>query len=206
MTDTIVMVFIRNPELGHVKTRLAKTIGDQSALKIYKFLLQHTQNELFDLNCDKAVYYSENINKNDIWDNAHYQKYIQLGSDLGDRMLHAFKNSFESGYKKVLIIGSDLFDLKSEYIKNAIAHLDHYDIVLGPAKDGGYYLLGMTVLNDRIFSNKAWGTEAVFESTMNDLKNESVFLLPELNDIDIYDDIKEHKILTELIKHHDQDH
>lgn len=203
MTDVLIMVFTRNPELGKVKTRLAKSIGDTSALRIYNFLLQHTEGVLQKIDCDKAIYYSENIKHNDLWDDHRYQKHLQSGNNLGERMSNAFKTNFEANYSKVIIVGSDLYDLDKKHITKAIEKLDQNDIVIGPAADGGYYLLGMTRFHETIFKNKKWGTASVFQDTINDLQNESVFLLSELNDIDIYDDIKDNQILIELIDQHD---
>jgi uncharacterized protein len=196
----LIIIFTRNPELGKVKTRLAKTIGEESALIIYKFLLNHTEKTIRNINCNKAVYYSVKVRDNDIWDASIYQKHQQKGDDLGIKMHHAFKDSFSKGYKKVVIVGSDLYDLKAENINKAFKHLDKNDIVIGPAKDGGYYLLGMKTLNSIIFQNKDWGTSTVLQNTINDLQNESVFLLEELNDIDVYDDIMDIEELKQLIK------
>ena len=199
MTKNLIIIFTRNPELGKVKTRLAKTVGDESALNIYKFLLEHTEKIIRSINADKAVYYSVKVRDHDIWSGNIYQKFKQNGEGLGARMLNAFKNAFEAAYDKVVIVGSDLFDLHEKHIKNAFDALDTHDTVIGPAKDGGYYLLGMKTLHDKVFKNKTWGTETVFDDTIQDLKNESVFLLDILNDVDTYDDIKSNQTLKELI-------
>jgi len=203
MTDKLVMVFTRNPKLGKVKTRLAKTIGDRSALKIYKYLLEHTEKTMRHLPCDKSVFYSEEIKINDLWNPKYYDKQLQSGGDLGMRMKNAFQFAFDSKYNKVVIVGSDLPELKSEHIKIAFQKLDQNDFVIGPAHDGGYYLLGMNSMHYDLFKNKVWGTASVFNDTIKDLENESVFLLDTLNDVDIYDDMKDNIILNELIERHD---
>lgn len=185
----LLLIFTRNPELGKVKTRLAKTVGDETALEIYKFLLQKTRDVSLKVTSDKAVYYSVKIRTNDIWDNEIYQKHQQNGEDLGIRMKNAFKDGFNSGYKKVMIIGSDLYNLSSENIENAFKNLNDNDFVIGPALDGGYYLLGMNSLQENIFENKDWGTETVRKDTLEDLKDKKVKLLELKNDIDIYEDI-----------------
>jgi len=196
----LIIIFTRNPELGKVKTRLAKTIGDESALNIYKFLLKHTEKTIRSINSDKVVYYSVKIRNNDIWDNSIYQKHLQKGNDLGLRMFNAFKIAFSNNYQKVIIVGSDLFDLESKHIDEAFQRLENNDAVIGPAKDGGYYLIGLKKLHTQVFKNKVWGTETVRKNTLQDLQNESVFLLEELNDIDTYDDMKDNSILKSLIK------
>ena len=196
----LIIIFTRNPELGKVKTRLAKTIGDESALNIYKFLLKHTEKTIRNINSDKAVYYSFKIRNNGIWTNSIYQKHLQKGNDLGLRMLNAFKKAFKNNYQKVIIVGSDLFDLQPKHIDEAFQRLENNDAVIGPAKDGGYYLIGLKKLHTQVFKNKVWGTETVRKNTLQDLQNESVFLLEELNDIDTYDDMKDNSTLKSLIK------
>lgn len=187
----LLLIFTRNPELGKAKTRLAKTVGDETALEIYKFLLERTKNIAAQVKgADKAVYYSVRIRENDIWDASIFQKHQQFGEDLGIRMHNAFKNGFDVGYQKVLIIGSDLYDLTSEIIENAFDELDKNDVVIGPAEDGGYYLLGMNSLQKNVFKNKDWGTETVRAATLADLKNKKVKLLEVKNDIDVYEDIE----------------
>ena len=196
----LIIIFTRNPELGKVKTRLAKTIGDASALKIYELLLNHTEKTIRNINCDKAVYYSIKLRDNDLWDNSIYQKHQQKGHDLGKRMLNAFTEAFNNNYKKVVIVGSDLFDLQPKHLKDAFNQLDKNDAVIGPAQDGGYYLLGMKTLHRQVFSNKVWGTSTVLRDTLQDIKHINVHLLEELNDIDTYDDIKNISELKQLIK------
>jgi rSAM/selenodomain-associated transferase 1 len=189
MSKNLLLIFTRNPELGKAKTRLAKTVGDQTALDIYKFLLKKTRDIASKVSADKAVYYSVSIRENDIWDATIFQKHLQVGEDLGIRMLHAFKNGFEAGYEKVMIIGSDLYDLSSENIEKAFTELATNNLVIGPAEDGGYYLLGMNSLHTSIFKNKDWGTDTVRKNTLEDLKDKTVKLLEYKNDIDIYEDI-----------------
>ena len=199
MSKNLIIVFTRNPELGKVKTRLAKTIGDESALNIYKFLLEHTEKTIRNIDSDKAVYYSFKIRDNDIWDNAIYQKKQQLGRDLGLRMFNAFENGFSNNYEKIIIIGSDLLDLHPSHINEAFNKLDNRDVVIGPAEDGGYYLLGLKFIPSNIFSNKAWGTSSVLKDTLDDLKSLNVHLLKELNDIDTFDDIQDNSELKKFI-------
>ena len=192
-SKNLLLIFTRNPELGKVKTRLAKDVGDEAALAIYKFLLDHTVAVTKNLASDKEVYYSEKIYHNDIWDPKVYTKKLQQGEDLGERMKNAFTEGFKNGYTKIAIIGSDLFDITSEEISEAFSRLEETNFVIGPAIDGGYYLLGMRNLNTSIFENKQWGTSTVLQDTLKDLSDESLTLLEEKNDVDHYSDIKEHK-------------
>lgn len=200
MSDCALIIFTRNPELGKCKTRLAKSIGDVEALKIYKQLLQHTANVSIKVDVERFVFYSENIHQNDIWDNAFFSKKLQYGNDLGERMENAFQTLFSEGFKKVIIVGSDLLDLKEEIIQNAYKKLEENDAVIGPAEDGGYYLLGMKNLNENVFKNKKWGTETVFKRTKKDFFEQSLYVLETLNDIDYLEDLKPYKEFNYLFK------
>ena len=196
-----VIIFVRNPELGTCKTRLAQTIGEEKALKVYNYLLQHTAKITEKLMADRFVFYSECIPKNDIWNNDIFIKKLQEGSDLGIKMKNAFIELFNSGYEKILIVGSDILDLKSEHISDAFLKLDSHDVVIGPALDGGYYLLGMKQLYPLIFENKFWGTSTVLKDTLDDLHLQSICILNVLNDIDTFEDLNNNNILKDLITH-----
>ena len=192
-SKSLLLIFTRNPELGKCKTRLAATVGNRLALNIYNFLLAHTVKITKEANVAKHVYYSEEIWENDIWDNSFFYKKLQKGSDLGERMANAFQEGFLAKFEKICIIGSDMYDLNQNDIANAFSILDTNNFVIGPANDGGYYLLGMNAYNAKLFKNKKWGTETVLRDTLSDLKNEKVHLLETRNDIDIYEDIKDIK-------------
>lgn len=176
--------------MGKCKTRLAATIGDPAALEIYKFLLQHTASITHALNVHKKVYYSESIWTDDVWDKTIYDKRVQKGQSLGERMAHAFSDGFNNGFEKIIIIGSDMLDLSQSDVENAFAALDENDFVIGPAVDGGYYLLGMRCFKPQLFQDKEWGKDTVFADSMADLRTEKVNVLATKNDIDVYEDIK----------------
>ncbi len=195
------IIFTRNPELGKCKTRLAQTIGDEAALTVYKYLLQHTVKITKPVTANKFVFYSENIHKNDIWEDTIFRKKRQEGSNLGLKMRNAFAELFNSGYEKIIIIGSDILDLSTKHISDAFTKLDSHDVVIGPAQDGGYYLLGMKQLFPDIFENKTWGTATVLKETIKNLQNQNLFLLEELNDIDTFEDVNNNKILKKLVTH-----
>ncbi|PSG90698.1 TIGR04282 family arsenosugar biosynthesis glycosyltransferase [Aurantibacter aestuarii] len=192
------IIFTRNPELGKCKTRLAKTIGDEAALRVYKFLLQHTANVAKKVEASRYAYYSVNIQENDLWEQEYFSKKQQKGEHLGERMQNAFQELFDLGHEKVVIIGSDLYDLDAKYIEEAYQKLDTHDAVVGPALDGGYYLFGMKKVLPNVFNQKDWGTETVFEDTLKDLENYNIHLTKALNDIDTFEDIKPYKALEYL--------
>ena len=201
ISSNCLIIFTRNPELGKGKRRLAATVGDQAALDIYKFLLDHTRSITRDLQATKQIWYSEKVHENDAWDNDVYEKYVQEGDDLGKRMKSAFQIAFNN-YDHVIIIGSDMYDMSQEDLENAFQQLESHDAVIGPAQDGGYYLLGFTKkLVEGIFENKEWGTETVLAETLNDLKSVNYATLETRNDVDYYDDIKDIPEFQQFLKH-----
>ncbi len=199
-TDKLLIVFVKNPQRGRVKTRLAKTVGNEKALEIYKVLLDHTLTIAKRVNCDKAIFYSDYIDKTDMWNKANFHQFVQEGNDLGERMLNAFKHAFSKQYKTVVIIGSDCLDLNEHIITDAFDVLKKHEVVIGPAKDGGYYLLGMRTLYKELFMNKQWSTENVLPDTLMDVSrlNISMKQLPTLSDIDEEKDLKMHQNLFEI--------
>ena len=199
MQTSLLMVFVRNPQLGTVKTRLAATVGDKVALEIYIELMRHTAEVTHKVSADKKVFYSEKIEQHDVWTEMNFSKALQTKGNLGQRMENAFRTAFEKGYKKVLIVGSDLYSLKTSHIEKALHQLDKKEVVIGPAQDGGYYLLGLKKNLPALFCNKSWGTSTVLKETLNDIKLKSIFLMEPLNDIDNFDDLnKETKLLKKL--------
>ena len=197
MQTSLLMVFVRNPQLGTVKTRLAVTVGDELALEIYMELMRYTAEVTQKVLIDKKVFYSEKIEENDVWGKMNFSKELQTKGNLGQRMENAFTTAFEEGYKKVLIIGSDLYSLKASHIDKALEQLDEKEVVIGPSQDGGYYLLGFKKNIPALFLNKSWGTSNLLKETLNNLKTKSTALMEPLNDIDDFEDLKKE---TELLK------
>ncbi len=200
-SKNLLLVFTRNPELGKCKTRLAAKVGDESALAIYKFLLNHTVEITTGLYAKKTVYYSEEIWQDDIWDNTFFDKKLQQGNDLGERMANAFIEGFLQDYEKIIVIGSDMHDLSQEDLESAFKALDKNDFVVGPAIDGGYYLLGMNRFKPELFKHKVWGTDTVLQETLADLEGENLALLETKNDVDHYEDIKDNEVFAPYLKH-----
>ena len=203
MQENLIIIFARNPKLGKVKTRLAKTIGDFAALETYKILMKHTANMVEKSNAEKIVFYSEYIDHNDVWAKIKCKKVKQSEGDLGEKMQTAFEYAFELGHKKIVIIGSDVYSLKTEHIDSAFTQLETHDVVIGPAHDGGYYLLGLNFIIPKLFEQKKWGTSSVLENTLADLNELNVTLLEPLNDIDTYEDLKKEPQLLKKINIHD---
>ncbi len=184
--DNLLLIFAKNPELGKVKTRLAKSIGDEKALMIYVKLLEHTHFIADRVFADKAIFYAEKVQEFDILDYYKFPKFLQKGDSLGERMERACGQAFAQHYEKVMIIGSDCYELTTEIVDDAFAALDHHNVVLGPAHDGGYYLIGMDRHYPHLFKNKAWSTPDVLLDTILDIKKLrlSYTLMPTLTDVD----------------------
>jgi len=189
-----VIVFQKSPEEGNVKTRLAKDIGHKKATEIYIFLLTHTHQQVQKVNADVFVYFQGGINENYMVLPRYYLAHQEEG-DLGKKMEAAFSEVFSYGYEEVLIIGSDCFELESETIEEGFNALSRNDLVIGPAVDGGYYLLGMKKLNAFLFRNKPWSTSSICELTSEEANSHgmSIFQLPTLRDVDTLDDLGELK-------------
>ena len=180
------IIFVRKPEKGKVKTRLAATVGADKALEIYIELLTHTRAVTAEVNADKFVFYADKIEEDDLWKDKVFTKKLQGNYDLGGKMKEAFSTLFEMGFEKVVIIGSDCLELSTSIIHQAFELLNEKEVVVGPASDGGYYLLGMKNLVPTLFENKQWSTEHVFQQTINDLQKENIDydVLITLTDVD----------------------
>ena len=186
----ILLLFIKNPHPGYVKTRLARTVGDEEALRIYHILLDKTRKAAQALQAERWLYYSDFPDPDDNWPETDFLKKAQHGSDLGARMEAAFREAFDAGAAKVVIIGSDCPELSEEVLRAAFDHLDEKDFALGPTPDGGYYLLGMKQLESGIFHGIEWSTDSVRAKTLEQisLAGKTVAILPMLSDIDTEED------------------
>jgi rSAM/selenodomain-associated transferase 1 len=200
MTKNLLIIFAKNPIKGKVKTRLAKVIGNEKALAIYEFLLDHIQQEIRQLAVDIEVHYSHFIDRDDDWQHDRLEKKLQIKGDLGEKMGHAFQQGFANGYQHVIGIGTDIYDLNANDIQAGFDQLKKNPYCFGPANDGGYYLIGMTQYQPQIFQNKFWSTASVLKETLRDLPPENVTLLQEKMDVDTIEDLKQIKELSYIIK------
>ncbi|MEX2572845.1 MAG: TIGR04282 family arsenosugar biosynthesis glycosyltransferase [Balneolaceae bacterium] len=191
-TEKLLIVFVKNPKAGQVKTRLAESIGEEKALDIYRLLLDHTCGVVKQVNTAKQVWYSGHIPDKDIWTLPGTVKKIQPEGNLGDRMSGAFRSGFSDGYEKIVLVGSDCLEIRYRHIANAFDLLQKADVVTGPSQDGGYYLLGMKKWHERLFSGKSWSTSSLYSETVKTVKNEKLSLeeLDVLNDIDTLADLR----------------
>ncbi|MEN2282029.1 TIGR04282 family arsenosugar biosynthesis glycosyltransferase [Algoriphagus sp. SE2] len=185
-----IIIFQKNAELGKVKTRLAAIVGDHRALEIYKILINFTHRQIQPVIAKKLVYFSNYIESEFRENDSQVQFFIQSSGNLGDKMCNAFLDQFEKGYDKLLIIGTDCPEINSEIIEKAFDELDQSEVVIGPAMDGGYYLLGMNRFIPGIFKNIRWSSDQVLKSTQDFLKLNEIkhSLLPVLSDVDHIED------------------
>ncbi len=196
MTINHLIIFCKNPVEGQVKKQLAADIGDESALEIHLALIKHTADVAKSVIAQRKCYYSDFVSNSDEFDDGHFEKSIQKGEDLGERMYNASKVSFGEWANKVIVIGCDCYDLNAGIIEEAFRALDKHDMVIGPAKDGGLYLLGMNDLSADLLLNKEWEHENVILDLLIEIKNENKthYILPTLNEVitieDIPDDLK----------------
>lgn len=194
--ENVLLIFIKNPKKGRVKTRLAEDIGSSKALDVYQQLLKITKSITDQLKVDRQVWYSDFIDNNDIWSDGGYAKRLQSGDDLGERMKEAFRQAFASEYEKVVIIGSDCAEMTPQILEQSFQALDDADIVIGPSKDGGYYLLGMSFFYPDLFADIKWSTPTVYDRTISKITtmNLPMHTLPVLNDIDNEEDLLQSEV------------
>lgn len=188
MKKEVVLVFQKNAILGKVKTRLASGMGELRALEIYRHLIQLTYSALEGVPVPVWTYFSDFIPESPY---PSVEKcFVQEGQDLGERMANAFARSFELGMDKVVLIGTDCPMLQSQHLNQAFEALNHSDLVVGPATDGGYYLIGMNRRADYLFEGITWSTSQVLSQTLNVASQHGLTttLLHELDDIDTQED------------------
>jgi rSAM/selenodomain-associated transferase 1 len=196
LDDRCLLFFIKSPEKGKVKSRLASAIGDELAAKFYRDFITQM---LSTLKTGDFPFYVCFHPKNALkllkqWLGGQYHYIPQKGKDLGERMRNGFMEAFEMGFKRVVLIGSDIPDLPLDFVEEAFTSLKKKDAVIGPSFDGGYYLIGFRdkAFSSRVFEGIAWGTETVFDETRKALKKlrRKVHTLPYQRDIDTVEDLR----------------
>lgn len=202
MSPSQLIIFLKKPAAGRVKTRLADTIGSEKAVELYLALIKHTFTEASKLaaqyeggRIDVAVYADTAIERREEFPveiPENFGLYVQQGEGLGTRMKNAFAEGFREGFKSQIIIGSDCPELVSGHLKQAFDAIRATDTVIGPARDGGYYLLGMKKLHPALFELQAWSHEKVFEQTLHRIRAHqlSYTQLEELSDVDTAEDLQ----------------
>jgi rSAM/selenodomain-associated transferase 1 len=197
MPEIAVGLMARYPELGRVKTRLAKAAGDQRALVVYKALLSRACDLLSNL--DRTTFHTVAFitppNRTGAFqrDSDSFDSYLaQEGNELGEKMMRALESLLTAKHiSKACLIGTDSPEIKTTILNVAGGFLDDHDLVLGPSLDGGYYLIGLRKVHSELFRGINWGTVTVLDETLAvaDRLNLQVALLPQLRDLDDAEDL-----------------
>lgn len=195
--EPAILVFVRAPEPGRVKTRLAAEIGAEAALRVYTRLARHTLAEALAL----APQVTVRVHFTPAGAAAAVRRWLGEGADylpqgagdLGERLEQAFREAFMAGFAPVVVVGSDLPHLSASLLQRALELLEEEDAVLGPARDGGYYLLGLRRDLPGLFEDISWSTDRVFAQTLARLRAAGVepALLETLSDVDVAADLPE---------------
>lgn len=187
----VLMVMLKSPEAGKVKTRLSADTGEKEALRIYQFLLRHTLSIACQMDVQLALWYSGSRSQlPEVSCKAAW--HVQPQGDLGQKMAAAFQWHFSQGAQKCVIIGADCPDIHLELLQTAYSQLNEVDAVIGLSEDGGYYLLGLKTLIPALFQDIPWSTAEVGQQTLQRLNalHYRYHTLPTLNDIDTLEDWK----------------
>ncbi len=195
------IIFLRAPESGRVKTRLARDVGDEKALALYKTFAEATL-AAADKWCESSLsreillsYYPENkLDLIQSWLGRDRAYLAQSGFDLGQRMANAMTSAFDKGAKRVVLVGTDIPRIRAGHLEQAFELLGKKDVVLGPSLDGGYWLIGANheTFTPAIFENVDWGTSSVFSATTERCGRHNLIWseLEPLQDVDTLADLK----------------
>ncbi len=189
------LLFVRCPKMGKVKSRLAAALGEGTALDLYESFVFDLISRLGGRSHPLLIVFDPPDAEEEVrnWLGRGYVYIPQAGNNLGERMENAFVRSFAEGIEKAILIGSDIPDLTNHIISEAFGSLDTHEAVIGPATDGGYYLIGFqrgTFLPE-IFHGITWSTGSVFAETMKVLEEYGygTHILPEWRDVDTLEDL-----------------
>lgn len=194
--DHTVILFMKSPEKGRVKTRLAKGVGKDKALELYQCFVMDLLDMLGATPWALRVYYypEKACSRIKSWLGNRLEFFPQEGATLGEKMKNALEETFAAGYKNAVLIGADLPDLPPEIIDTAFGGLNGHSAVIGPSPDGGYYLIGFTAQGfaPKVFNDIPWGTGQVFDQTLERFLVHGVnaFHLPPFRDMDTLEDLK----------------
>lgn len=192
-----IFIMMKYPEAGKVKSRLAEAIGAEAAASLYRTFIQDILTTVQSLNTPfhLAVYPPESLEQFTQWLGPSYRYYSQQGTNLGERLQNGFTMMFKQQYHLVIALASDCPDLPVEILRTAVFTLQTHKVVIGPAPDGGYYLIGFSSEFPfaNIFQDISWGTATVFQETFAkiDAKPTQIHVLPEWPDIDTKEGLQE---------------
>ena len=186
------IIFTRYPEPGKTKTRLIPALGEVGAAKLQRQMTEYTLSLVTISHLSTEVRFAGgNVQLMRDWLGSELIYQEQGEGELGVRMARSLSSAFQSGATQIVIIGTDCPSLNAEILTTAFHQLQQHDLVLGPAIDGGYYLIGLQRFIPELFVNIDWGTAQVLAQTVKIAQelNLSIFYLPELADIDRPEDL-----------------
>jgi len=191
------MVFARLPRLGEVKTRLARDLGPELALRIYQACLSDSLARYRRVPASRRMLWITGNSETEIRAELEregiaggYEIRTQGPGDLGMRLTAALREAWEASLKKVVFLGADSPTLPMAYLARALTALDEVPTAIGPARDGGYYLLGLTPDSPEVFEGIPWGTDGVLTATLERLRGSPAVLLPRWYDVDHLEDLR----------------
>ena len=190
-TKSALIVFAREPKDGKVKTRLCMDLSKPTVTRLYKAFVKDVLNVARKTRCDQRfIYYVGSGSSIPFLKRAgkQFQLRRQMGKDLGERMHKAFVYCRKKHFERIVIIGTDCLTLNSRDIESALEKLESYDCVLGPSKDGGYYLIALNSPDQKLFKGINWSTSSVLKQTLRKARqlNKKTFLLSKREDIDTF--------------------
>ena len=187
MNSSPLIIFVKAPRVGAVKTRLGKSIGAEAACAAYRKMVAQLVARLSD-QCEVILRFTPDDARAEIepWLQPGWRAAPQGPGDLGARLMQSFAEAFAQGAQRVIVIGSDCPSVTSNDIEAAKQSLATHDVALGPARDGGYWLIGLRRSQDDLFEDMAWSTDTVLNETLRraDQAELRVQQLRELSDID----------------------
>lgn len=194
MSDNILIIFIKDPAPGAVKTRLASSIGNARASLLYRLFVEAILARTKGKGFKRIIFYDPPEKREKIVNwicDDNIELYAQEGDDLGKRLSNAFQATFKKGAKRVIAIGSDSPTIDRDTVLSAFGELENKQCVIGPSQDGGYYLIGLSSFYREIFQGIGWSTERVFDETLNAFKRFklSFTVLDENFDVDRAEDL-----------------
>jgi hypothetical protein len=194
--EECLIIFSRYPEPGKTKTRMIPVLGAEEAANLQRQMTEHTLKQTRQLEKGISVkieihFAGGNQQLMQAWLGKNLTYYPQVSGDLGKRMESAFARAFNNNQQKVVIIGTDCPDLNKSILEMAFEALNQQDLVLGPAEDGGYYLIGLNRLIPELFKNISWGSDRVLSQTEAIANNLAlnIYYLPKLRDLDYPEDL-----------------
>jgi rSAM/selenodomain-associated transferase 1 len=193
-SNNALILFVKAPKIGTVKTRLQPELTTEQALLLYQAMVEDIVARFGQVGfCDLKIYFTpaNSLETLQNWLGSQFDYFPQVGNDLGNRMYHALAEMLHQKYQKVVLAGSDLPTLDAETIMRAFTLLNRAEVVVGPSADGGYYLIGMKQPHPALFQGIAWSTDKVLQQTLEKARTTALdtVQLQLQSDIDTYADV-----------------